>query len=216
MTGDSSAAPDWLAWHDAYDDPGSPLQRRLRVVQRHIGAWLDDWQGEPAQVVSLCAGQGRDLIEVLAGHPARSAVRARLVELDPHNAAIADTTARRAGLDGVEVVRADAGVVDAYLGALPADLILLCGVFGNISVADVQATVSALPTLCAPAASVIWTRSRREPDATPQIREWFARRGFEERAFDAPSDVLFSVGVHRFTGLPRPAEPGRRLFRFLR
>ncbi|GHD35622.1 hypothetical protein GCM10010335_31060 [Streptomyces galbus] len=30
----------------------------------------------------MCAGQGRDLIGVLAGHPRRDDVRARLVELD--------------------------------------------------------------------------------------------------------------------------------------
>jgi hypothetical protein len=33
-------------------------------------------------VISLCAGQGRDLLGVLADHPRREDVRARLVELD--------------------------------------------------------------------------------------------------------------------------------------
>jgi hypothetical protein len=27
---------DWRAWHDAYDDPGSSLARRLAVVQARI------------------------------------------------------------------------------------------------------------------------------------------------------------------------------------
>ena len=36
-----------------------------------------------------------------------------------------------------------------------------------------------------------------------------------ERTFHAPADVLFSVGVHRFLGVPRPLAPRGRLFRFL-
>lgn len=210
-----SEARDWLSWHDGYDEPDSPLQQRLRIVQRDIETWLDERAGRPSQVVSVCAGQGRDLIEVLAGRPDGRAVRARLVELDPRNATIAEHSARNAGLGAVEIVRADAGVVDSYLGALPADLVLLCGVFGNISDRDVRATIEALPGLCTSGGTVIWTRSRRAPDLTPQIRGWFAAAGFEEVAFDAPPDVLISVGMHRFRGVARAAESGVRLFRFL-
>ncbi len=36
-------------------------------------------------------------------------------------------------LRGVEVIAADASMTDAYVGAVPADLVLLCGVIGNIS-----------------------------------------------------------------------------------
>jgi hypothetical protein len=39
------------------------------------------------------------------------------------------------GLDGVHVVAGDASITDAHAGALPADLILLCGVFGSITAA---------------------------------------------------------------------------------
>lgn len=210
-----SAAPDWRAWHDAYDKPRSALRRRLRIVQREIGTWLDDRAGRPSKIISVCAGQGRDLLEVLAGRPGHAFVRARLVELDPHNASIAANAARAAGLERIEVVCADAAVVDVYRGLLPADLVLACGVFGNISDDDVRTTVEALPGLCSPGGTVIWTRSRRAPDLTPQIRGWFAGAGFEEVAFHAPAGVLFSVGVHRLVGAPHQLDPGRRLFRFL-
>ncbi|SEH03324.1 hypothetical protein SAMN05444920_13542 [Nonomuraea solani] len=68
---------DWVAWHDHYDVPGSALERRLAVVRRWVGAALDEGA---SRVVSLCAGQGRDLLPVLAAHPRRAQVRARLVE----------------------------------------------------------------------------------------------------------------------------------------
>jgi hypothetical protein len=56
---------DWQAWHEKYDDPASSLARRLRVVQARIREALDACPPGRVRVVSLCAGQGRDLLEVL-------------------------------------------------------------------------------------------------------------------------------------------------------
>ena len=41
----------------------------------------------------------------------------------------------------------DAGESDSYLDAAPADLVLMCGVFGNLTDADVQRLVGFLPAL---------------------------------------------------------------------
>jgi hypothetical protein len=207
---------DWLEWHSSYEDEESPLRRRLASVQRAIRERLDAEPDGTLQVISACAGQGRDLIEVLATHPARGRVTARLVELDHRNAGLARAAATVNGLTGVEVVEADAGRTDAYAGAVPADLVLFCGVFGNITDADVETTVTALPQFCAPGATVVWTRTREEPDLCPSIRDWFKSAGFEELSYDAPDDVLWSVGVHRLTADPQELEPGRQLFSFVR
>lgn len=206
---------DWVAWHGPYADPGSELSRRLRLVQGHIAGWLDERPGGSLTVVSVCAGQGRDLIGVLAGRSDADRVRATLLEQDPGNVAVARAAARDAGLSGVTVEQSDAGDRASYAGAAPADLVLLVGVFGNISDADVRGTVEALPELCAPGATVIWTRGRWAPDLTPTIRRWLTDSGFVEQAFHAPDDALFSVGVHRFTGRPRPLQASGSLFRFL-
>ncbi|MEV6286590.1 SAM-dependent methyltransferase [Kribbella sp. NPDC051770] len=207
---------DWLEWHSSYEDEASPLSRRLASVQRAIRDRLDADPDGTFTVVSACAGQGRDLIEVLATHPARGRVTARLVELDHRNAGLARAAATVNGLTGVEVVEADAGRTAAYAGAVPADLLLFCGVFGNISDADVENTIMALPQFCAPGATVIWTRTREEPNLCPAIREWFTTAGFEELSYDAPDDVRWSVGVNRFTGAPRPLDADRKLFDFVR
>ncbi|BCJ77285.1 hypothetical protein CS0771_68290 [Catellatospora sp. IY07-71] len=204
---------DWHDWHQPYADPESPLSRRLRLVQRHVAEWLDERPEPLLTVVSACAGQGRDLLGVLAGRADARRVRATLIEFDPRNAAAARELASGTGAD-VTVVCGDAGVTAAYADAVPADLVLLAGVLGNITDDDVRSTVTALPQLCAPGAAVIWTRTRRAPDLTPAIRTWFAEAGFAERAFHAPDGVLFSVGVHRLTAPPRSLDPSLRLFRF--
>jgi hypothetical protein len=113
-------------------------------------------------------------------------------------------------------VTGDAGVTDAYAGAAPADLVLACGVLGNVPDKDAERTVRSLPQLCAVGATVVWTRHRRSPDLTPRIRAWFAEAGFRELAFDSPGPDSFSVGVHRLDGPPLPFERGRRLFTFAR
>jgi hypothetical protein len=210
-----SDTKDWYQWHASYADSDSALSRRLRLIQEQIASWLDERSDPSLTVVSMCAGLGRDLLEVLAGRPDAARIRSRLVEYDQRNVAVAKATIRAAGISNVTVLHADAGDPAMYVGAVPADLVLLAGVLGNISEADVQATISTLPQLCAAGATVIWTRTRRAPDLTPAVRCWLAAAGFVERAFHAPDDVLFSVGVHQFLGDPQPLNPCGRLFRFL-
>ncbi|WP_144127498.1 class I SAM-dependent methyltransferase [Catellatospora sichuanensis] len=208
-----SATKDWYDWHQPYTDPDSPLSRRLRLVQDHVDSWLDERPEPVLTVVSACAGQGRDLLGVLARRPDASRVRATLIEYDSRNTAVAQAEADRLGV-AVTATCADAGLLESYADAVPADLVLFAGVFGNMGDAEVRRTVAALPRLCASGATVIWTRTRRAPDLTPSIRTWFAEAGFAETAFHAPDDVLFSVGVHLLTAVPPPLGPGGRLFRF--
>jgi hypothetical protein len=202
---------DWHEWHRAYDQPESPLAHRLVIVQECIAAALDAAPPGPVGIVSMCAGDGRDVLGVLAWHERRAEVHGRLVELDPELAAVARSNAPA----GIEVLCADAGAMSSYAGAVPADIVLVCGVFGNISDADMMHTIDELPTLCAPGATLIWTRHRRPPDATPAVRRRFAASGFDEIGFHAPDGTMFTVGTHRLTGETRPFEPSGRLFEFV-
>ncbi|WP_327025170.1 methyltransferase domain-containing protein [Micromonospora sp. NBC_01739] len=206
---------DWYDWHRPYTDPGSPLAHRLRLVQQHIAAWLDQRPDQPLSVLSMCAGQGHDLLGVLASRPDAGRVHATLIEYDSRNVAAARVRAAAENLEAVTVLQADAGDLTSYRDAVPADLVLMAGVLGNISDADIRATVSVLPQLCAAGATVIWTRTRRAPDLTPAIRTWLSAVGFTERAFTAPDGMLFSVGVHRFTGTPQPLTTTGKIFQFL-
>jgi 2-polyprenyl-3-methyl-5-hydroxy-6-metoxy-1,4-benzoquinol methylase len=208
-------ATDWLAWHASYDEPESALARRLAMVQQRVREALDDLPAGPVRVLSLCAGQGRDLLEVLASHPRRHDVRALLVELDPRNVAIARQAAREAGLPRVEARVGDAALVAHYRDLAPADLVLVCGVFGNISDEDVRRTVERCAQLCRGGGSVIWTRHRRPPDLVPHICRWFEESGFVP-GWLSGADEACGVGVHRYAGRPVPLAADGRMFVFNR
>jgi hypothetical protein len=119
----------------------------------------------------------------------------------------------------IEVVEGDASLVRSYAAIVPADLVLICGVFGNVSEEDIRGTVSRMPSFCAPGGTVIWTRHRRHPDLTPSVRGWFADAGFEEVSFVAPPGTVLSVGCHRLagggSGDERHLDPDLRLFDFV-
>ncbi len=210
---------DWSEWHDAYARENSGLPDRLDAVRAEINRRLDQTAPDPVHVISACAGDGRDLLGALAGRTDAVRFSALLVEYDAALAARARAAADV--LDArVEVRQADAAQSSIYRDSAPADLVLLCGIFGNISDSDVRATIEAAPQLCAPRAEVIWTRHRRDPDLTPSIRKWFAAAGFEEVAFIAPEgeerSAQWSVGVHRLAKEPQALKTGRHWFTFLR
>ncbi len=169
----------------------------------------------PIGLISACAGQGLDVIGSLIGQARADDVRALLVELDGQNVEVVRERAAATGLAGVTVVQGDASVTSAYRDAVPADILLLCGIFGNISHDDVRTTVAAASSLCAPGATVVWTRHRRPPDQTPSIRSLFSEAGFEEVAFDSPGEGRFGVGTHRLVADPLPYDDERTMFTFL-
>lgn len=206
---------DWQAWHEQYEKPESSLARRLAVVRREVGAALDRSPQGPLRAISLCAGQGRDLLDVLRDHPRRGDVRARLVELDPGNAALARERAAAAGLDLVEVVTGDAALTEHYRGMAPADLVLVCGLFGNITDEDIRHTIGFCPQLTRTGGTVVWTRHRGPtPDRVPMICDWFAGLGFEQVWLSEP-EAGYGVGMHRFTGGPEPLAADERMFTFI-
>ena len=218
-----TASRDWHLWHRHYDDPTSSLSRRLEVVRDQLDLLLTRLHRrehvEAIRLVSLCAGDGRDALPILA-RKTELRVRALLVELDQTLSEAARRSAIDLGLGSVLVRTADAGDTASFADFCPADVLMLCGVFGNISDDDVQHTINHLPRLLAPGASVIWTRGRRTDEADPSavgddpsewVREQFRSAGFDETALVRPSDAGFRVGVNRLASPPSPYTPAKSL-----
>jgi hypothetical protein len=207
---------DYERWHERYDDPGSDLSWRLGVVRDHIRDALDAREG-PVRALSLCAGDGRDLLGVLAARPDAGRVRAVLVEVHPGIAGRARAAAAAAGLAAsVEVRTSDAGETAAWADAVPAELVLLVGIMGNVTDDDLARTIAAAPALCAPGATLVWTRGRLIGDRNDVVRARLAAAGFTELAYDVLDEhTLPAVGAVRYDGPPVPL-PAGRLFTFRR
>jgi SAM-dependent methyltransferase len=207
---------DYRRWHQAYDDAGSGLSWRLRAVQRYLRDELDARAG-PVEIVSVCAGDGRDVIGVLAGRADAMRVRVTLIELDPIIASAAHSAAVAAGLGQVDVRVADAGDTSAYVALVPADVVLLVGIFGNISDEDLKRTIDAAPQLCRPGGALIWSRGRDLNDRNDSVRACFADAGFTEVDYlvrDAVGGP--ALGLVRYDGPVVALDPNRRLFTFQR
>lgn len=217
--GKGSAVSKWQQWHRDYDDPESSLSKRLEVVRRYLAQALAD-APPPVRLVSLCSGDGRDSIPVIAD--SGRDVEAVLVELDP---TLADAARHRAAERDVPVTvrNVNAGLSSSFADHAPASVLLLCGIFGNISDADIDRTIRAVPSFLAQDAVVIWTRGDHEVDGrtaavvpSERVRRSFIDTGFTEPDFARPDDAVFRVGMHRW---PHPtgssAAGDQRLFSFL-
>ena len=208
---------DYRAWHQDYDDPDSALSQRLAVVQQRLGERLSAAHAGRLRLISMCAGQGRDVIPVLQRHPRGPDVGAALLEIDTENVGLARRLAAEAGLVNVTVIETDASTSDPYRPYVPADIVLACGIFGNISETDLQGTVRNLSMLCGDGAALIWTRHWKEPAVISRIQQWFAESGFWNLSFDAlDNERKMGIGVAQLIAPPAAFKPGYRFFTFLR
>jgi len=179
-------------------------------VRQHIGDALDR-HPDDTQVLSVCAGDGRDLLGVLADRADTDRVSAVLLELHPGLAQQARDAAATAGLARIEVRTVDASTTDSYLGAVPADIVLLVGIFGNVSDDDLWRLVAFAPQLCWPGATLVWSRgrsfSRELPgvssgDINDEVRAKFAAARFSELAYETHEAGGTALGVVRYQGPP--------------
>ncbi len=147
-------------------------------------------------------------------------VEVTLLEIEPRIAERARIAAATAGLDNVSVHVVDAGRTDSYVGLVPADLVLLVGIFGNISDEDLHCTVDMSPSLCSPGATLLWSRGRdpdMRGDKNDLVRQWFAEAGFLELDYvTSESGSRPAVGALRYDGPPHPLATGRTMFTFTR
>src|SRR5262249_27660144 len=143
--------PDaWNSWpQSAYKK--QRYRHRLCAVQDHFRECLDSAPSGPIRVVSMCAGDGRDVIEVLSSHPRRNDVAAWLVELNAHSVAEGRRRAKNAGLlDRVTFLNKDATDYATYATIAPADILLVCGVWGHVPIHERTALINAIAYLCKP------------------------------------------------------------------
>ncbi|MFD3486159.1 SAM-dependent methyltransferase [Streptomyces sp. NPDC058665] len=205
---------DWYAWHAPYDQLRTPETDRLEQVQEAISAALDTAPPGRLTAVSACAGQARDLLPVLISHPRGPDIDALLIELEPLNASFLHGALGSTALTSVDVVVADAGAAASYAGHVPAELLLMCGVFANIDRNAARHTISRLNELVAPAGSVIWTTYGGSLGDADDVLTAFAAAEFTLVSLVRAADRSWLVAVHRFDGAGRPWSDDGVLFAF--
>jgi amino acid adenylation domain-containing protein len=218
MTSLDGCHMDWVNWHKQYDVTPR-LQARLKIVCKQIGATLDECPASPIKIISVCAGDGRDLINALQNHKRRSDVAAALLDNNPETIARGQQAAAQAGLERqLRFVQADAALASSYLGLGHADLVILSGMLTHLRHEDVSHLIRSLPMLCKSGGWVIWNRHLVLHDGKEQlpiIRKLFQRTGFEEVYFEITDRKGFAVGRARFAGQMSPLNPTQVFFEFV-
>jgi hypothetical protein len=206
---------NWSGWPQrAYLRPH--YLERLQVVQQHLAECLDQAPPGPLRIVSLCAGDGRDVIGVLQAHGRRSEVEAYLVELNGQSVADGARQAAAAGLEKVvHFIHTDATDYSNYKNLVPCDIVLVCGVWGHVPVNDRTKLIRALASFCKPGATVIWTRSISKGTLRVQeVQSQFDGSSWSPVRLSTTSDEKWAVGTYRFRGPSLELPSGGRIFNF--
>ncbi|WP_138498226.1 class I SAM-dependent methyltransferase family protein [Nostoc sp. PA-18-2419] len=206
---------DWYEWHDLYKiEP--KLQQRLEIVREYIAYSLNASPLGAIRIVSLCAGDGRDLLGTLENHPRAKDVSARLVEINSNLVERGRATIESLGLaKQIEFINGDATLATNYVGAVPADIVIVCGVFGNLTDGELNRLLDNLSFLSKTGAFVIWTRGHSNGiPYSDNVRKILSASGFEEVNFKLTATGDMGVGIHQYRGenLPQPKE--QKLFVF--
>ena len=212
---------DWHKWHKGYDRHPA-LKKRLVLVRKHLSKCLDRSAPGEVRIISVCAGDGRDILRTLADHKRLADARARLVELDPQLVEDGENACEALAISSqVEFVNGDATDAGSYRAAAPANIVVMCGMLGLVGLPELPNVVRAMQALCAHKGHVVWTRRldwRNGVQQTKILRSLMAEAGFRQARLSVTSfgalfcktaGPIFTVGTHRYDGEP-VALPERR------
>jgi hypothetical protein len=168
------------------------------------------------RIISVCAGDGRDVIGVVGSHPRRSDVTAWLVEQNPQSVAAGVCRLADAGLENsVAFLTGDATLYTTYEKIAPADIVLLCGVWGHVPADERTQLVRALACLCKPAGAVIWTRGvAKGMIRLQQIQVHFAGSSWEQVRVSLTPDKNWAIVTHRCRGSACELPTSGQIFHF--
>lgn len=209
---------DWNQWHTGYETSAS-LQARLKAVSEQITIAINDCPPGPIKIISLCAGDGRDILLALQNHPRRKDVSASLVDNHLESIERGRELALKTGLTKqIHFLHADAGLGETYADIGHANVVLLSGFLGHLRHGDALNLISKLPMVVKTNGSVIWNRHVVLHDGAEQvarIRGAFRSHHFDEEHFAATAEDGFAMGRVCFKGESAPLDAAQKLFEFV-
>lgn len=205
----------WSNWpQQAYERPS--YRSRLGAVEQHLTEALDLAPKGEITIISLCAGDGRDVIDAVGVHPRRRDVAAWLVEADAKLVAAGIALARGTGLQkAVRFLQADATSYATYRDISCADVVMLCGVWGHVPPQERAAVVRACSMLCQKGGHVVWTRGVRLGSGRfDEIRAEFSGREWSEVRTTITPDAKWAVATNCLTASPATRPTSGTIFHF--
>lgn len=207
----------WKGWPDeAYQQDS--YQLRLAAVQEHVAQSIELAPHGPVRVISVCAGDGRDIIGSLESHRRRRDVVAWLVELDSQSVAAGIRNARSAGLaNAVNFINGDATLYLTYKDIAPSDVVIVCGVWGHVPPQERSLLVRGIASLCKSGGRVIWTRGvSRSMARFREIQSHFVGPLWETVKVSFTLDHKWAIATNRYCGSPSDLPQSGRMFHFRR
>jgi hypothetical protein len=171
--------------------------------------------GAGAALVSVCAGDGRDVIQVLSGELSELPVRALLVESEPELARRGEAQAVSAGVSDRVLFRCrDATRMESYQGYVPADVLVMAGVLGNVPSRAYPDLARTAATLLRRGGFLLWTQRRFSGAIDAEYREFRAALAanqflsmFADETLAGPGGVSYLVATEQLaTTPPEPAK----------
>ena len=202
---------DWVQWHELYKS-NLPLRIRLKLVQSQLKRALNKASDGPVTILSLFAGDARDLSGVLSRHARAKDVSAYLIECNSDLVEAGRKKFDDLGLgDQVDFRVADATDPTSYDGIPPADIVLVCGMLGFVTSETTLDLVRALRSYLKPDGHLIWTRNlmlRNGADHTNLFQTLLSENEFDQKRlsktalpfFQKKEDPVFVVGTHQYIG----------------
>ena len=210
-----SPANGWSGWpQEAYQS--GHYQQRLQAVQSHLAECIDLVAPGRVRLVSLCAGDGRDVIGVLQTHWRRADVSAVLVENNEESVEAGRRNAVTAGLaDHLAFVAGDATDFATYEGRLPCDIALVCGVWGHVPPPERHRLVLGLTSMLKPGGLVVWTRGVGQGTwRFDEIEAHFRRPTWARHRLSVTPDRGWAVATHRYSAPQTNSPATGRIFDF--
>jgi hypothetical protein len=205
----------WSGWPEkAYQREG--YQQRLQAVQEHLSECLDEAPPGPVRILSMCAGDGRDVIGAVRAHRRRKDVSAWLVELNSQSVELGKGYSVNAGLErSLKFINADATVYSTYKQIAQADIVLVCGVWGHVPAGEKSMLVRAISTLCKPGGAVIWTRGTSKGiGRVREIEALFAGTWWDKSRVTYTPDAAWAIATYRYHGPAHEMPADGQIFHF--
>jgi ubiquinone/menaquinone biosynthesis C-methylase UbiE len=205
----------WSGWPElAYQRPH--MRERLRIVQEQLAECLDQAPRGPLQILSICAGDGRDVIGVLQSHRRQKDVEAYLVELNGQSVTEGIKQMEASGLENVvNFINADATDYSTYKNLAPCDIVLLCGVLGHVPANGLAKLIHALASFCKPGGKIIWTRKISKGEhLLKQVQSQFDDNLWSPVRQDSTFNKKWVVCTYRYRGPALEIPRNGRIFTF--